>query len=428
MRAQTTDDKATEQQAEGGRRRPRWRAGTPEYVFYFMPDGKSGERVSKGKCPADDDPELAIEESSQCPPGLYRIEMRKGGEISGKVYFYTKEEDDAAAVEVVGEEDDAGAELDDIDARIAKAVARVLDERDRRAGASTPQPDPLAIAREVDELAERRATRDRALRASLIAEIEARRPKENPAPREDLSDRQRLELAVIKETGAIPAIFRELRDAMGTVERVDEPRGWTDKVLDFAKEFVPYVGPVAGPVIGRRLISLLGKVDDAALIQAAGVQPAQQPQEQQPAQPTDAPQPEATTTPSAEGEAPAAITFESVLEGLVTDLQEGNDPEEAIGDIAKLVTAEPDYLPVVGKLMSQTNEQLIQLLGQAKGIDLSLLLNSGKYLNGLRAGLKKRIRLPGLSDAEATAKESDAPTVAPAASKNGHKGEAARAS
>lgn len=345
--------------------------------------------------------------------GDYLVKNRVGGKFKGESELHVEFDADEIVTGGVDSDDaEEGLELtpgaSDDDARILRLVNAVMDARERRERAAQPQPGPLDLLREVEELAERRAERDRQMRESIRAEVASMMPKENPAPREtELSDRQRLELAVIKETGAIPAIFKELRQAMGTVDRVDEPESWTDKILDFAKEFVPYIGPVAGPLIGQRLIGLLGKMDDAALMQAAGIQPGQpqQPLQQQPPPPAQqhpmaaqqqaAPPPAtAAQQPGAGEEEAAAVTFEGVLEGIITDLQEGNEPDEAIDDIAKLTTLQPDFLPVIAKLIGQPNEQLVLMLSQAKGVDLTHLLNTDEYIDALRDGLKKRVRLP----------------------------------
>lgn len=357
--------------------------------------------------------------------GDYLVKNRVGGKFKGESELHVEFDADEIVTGRVDDDDVAeeGLELPtgttDNDARIVRLVNAVMDARERRERASQPQPGPLDLLREVEQLAERRADRDRQMRESIRAEVTSMMPKEPPAPREaELSDRQRLELAVIKEAGAIPTIFKELRQAIGTVDRVDEPESWTDKILGFAKEFVPYIGPVAGPIIGQRLISLLGKVDDAALMQAAGIQPGQlqQPLQQQPpaqqypmgAPQQTAPPPITAAQPAATGEAEVStVTFEGVLEGIITDLQEGNEPDEAIDDIAKLTTLQPDFLPVIAKLISQPNEQLVQMLSQAKGVDLMHLLNTDEYIDALRDGLKKRVRLP-------------APPAGGAATNNGH--------
>lgn len=420
MKKPENDPQAGAQEPVERPRRAARRSSAEEFHIYFLPDGKRGERVRKGSVPLDDDPSDVIEERSEWPAGLYRIEKRKGGEFAKEICFYTKDEGADLLAGELGPEGggDLPAEFiqpagaSDDDARIVKLVNAVMDARERRERAAQPQPGPLDLLREVEELAERRADRERQMREAVREEIAAMVPKENSAAREpELSDRQRLELAVIKETGAIPAIFKELREAMGSAERVDEPRSWSDKLLDFAKEFVPYIGPVAGPLIGQRLIGILGQVDDASLMQAAGIQPGQTQQPAQQQTPQPAPQQalaaqqqqaaQATTTtavqqPATVGEESGVVTFESVLEGIIADLQEGSEPDEAIDDIAKLTTSQPQFLPVIAKLIGQPNGQLVQMLGQAKGVDLTHLLDTDDYVDALRDGLKRRIRLPEL--------------------------------
>jgi hypothetical protein len=83
-----------------------------------------------------------------------------------------------------------------------------------------------------------------------------------------------------------------------------------------------------------------------------------------------------------------------VLGSIVTDLQDGNDPDDAINDIVRLTTSQTGFAPVIAGMMSEKNARLVQMLSEAKGVDLTQLVNADEYINALRDGLKKRIRLP----------------------------------
>ena len=286
----------------------------------------------------------------------------------------------------------------DIERIAADAAARVVEQ----AKPMQPQSSQFDLVQKLEELADRRAERDRQMRESIRAEIAAMMPKES-APQvtaPDLSDEQRLQIAFLNETGALPKMFKELREVLGTVDRVDEPETWLDWGKDLIREFIPHVAPIVAPVVGGRLISLLSKFDDAALMQAAGGgQPTQAAEVSPDAPPPGAPMPPtqaAQQPPSGEEEA-TQVTFESVLTGLITDLQESNEPDEGIDDIVKLITLQPAYLPVISKMILQPNAQLVEMLCKASGVDLTHLLNTDEYIDALRDGLKKRIRLPELS-------------------------------
>ncbi|MGH9961280.1 MAG: hypothetical protein ACREBC_29835, partial [Pyrinomonadaceae bacterium] len=58
------------------------------------------------------------------------------------------------------------------------------------------------------------------------------------------------------------------REVITTPEKIDEPVSWSDKILDFAREFVPYVGPRVAPKLADKLNALLDRVDPSALMQA----------------------------------------------------------------------------------------------------------------------------------------------------------------
>lgn len=403
MKKPETDPQAAGQEPVERPRRAARKPGVEEYHIYFLPEGKGGQRERKGSVPLDVDPFDAIEERTDLEPGLYRVEKRKGGEFAKEVCHYTKEEDTARTVTPAQDDDDDELPIEytptpnapDDDARIAKLVAStvstVLDARDRRERAATGQPDPMDQFRQMRQLLKEE-------REEMQSQMRELLPKQNPASQEPaVDDKTRAELYFLRETRAIPEMVKGLRDVLSAPERIDEPQSWTDKLLDFAKEFVPYIGPVAGPIIGQRLIGLLGQMDDAALMQAAGMQPAQP--QQHPAYSPPQAYPSSTTVPAqaiGDEEESTLVTFEGVLEGIITDLQEGNEPAEAIDDTAKLTSLQPTLLPVIAKMMGQPNAQLVQMLSEAKGVDLTHLLNADEYIDALRDGLKKRIRLPEL--------------------------------
>lgn len=395
MRQPKSDTEGTEQQTGGSRARAPRRPSEPEYFFYLMPEGKRGPRLSKGKCPADDDPELYIEESSQCEPGLYRIEKRKGGEIQGQVYYFTKEEDAARSATGKEEDDDAGEgfeDLDDLDERVARTVVAVLDARERRERPTTPQLNPLDIAREVEQLAEQRAARDREVRESILREIEARTPKVDPAASQppQLDPQTQLGVLLLKESGTLKGLFRNVREAFGAVERVDEPTSWPERLADLAREYAPYVGPVAGPIIGQLIVK-------AAAQQGGLIPPPVAPQQQPPAGQQAA--------PTADVQAAAL----QVLNVAVSELKRNKRVGRTADAIDELVTAHPEIGGDIGNLLRMPAAQVLAQLSQVAGEDLSSYSHAHEWVEALASEV-----LPDEDEEGA-----DEPQVQPEA--NGHK-------
>jgi len=90
----------------------------------------------------------------------------------------------------------------------------------------------------------------------------------------------------------------------------------------------------------------------------------------------------------------AGVTLDSFVIGIKEDIQEGNDPDEAIADAATLFTEQPQFGPVIVGLLEKSNEELFVLLHQATGASLDRLSNANEYLDGLRDGVRKRLRIP----------------------------------
>jgi hypothetical protein len=184
-------------------------------------------------------------------------------------------------------------------------------------------------------------------------------------------------------------IFREMREALGTAERVAQPEGWTTKIFDFVKEIVPYVGPVVGPALGAKLVTLLGNVDPAVLANAAAAATQREPAA---ASPADEPLPQ---------ERP--LSLDDVILYMKQDIIANNEPKDCVDAVVQLIAEQPQLLPVVGQLLSKENEELIGILSQATNNNLAIISNAGKFVDGLRDGVRSRLQ------------------VQPSATGNGHK-------
>jgi flagellar basal body-associated protein FliL len=414
MKKADTDQQLSEQApGERPRRTPR-KPTTAKFYIYFMPEGKSGERVEKGSIPPDVDFVDHIDERTDLESGLYRIEKRKGGEFAEWTGFYTKDDypestinlerrSDAEEASFAFESDQSHTPNSLDDARIAKLVASavnaVLDARDRRERAAQEQPGAIDMLREIEEIAERRAERDRQLRESIRAEVAAMLPQQNSASSAPEQDPEtQASVYFMKNTGAIKEMMRGVREVITSPERIDEPQSLSDKILDFAKGFIPYVGPVVGPVVGQRLLSMLNKADDASLMQAAGVQPTQasataQPQPQGAPPVADSQQPASTAPPTQPNQvSEAERTLEQFTLNVKADLQEDNDPDDAVSDVIKLRTEHPELIPTLEQLLVTPNDQLLAILSQATGAQLTQLTNANEYLDGLKNGVRARLQ------------------------------------
>ncbi len=395
--------------------RARRKPTQPKLHIAFMPEGRGGPREDKGSVPLEVDVEAHIEERTDCEPGLYRIEKKRSGEFSGEVLWYTKEdypestinlgqreEDEERGFQLDAEPPPTGTDPASIARLVASTVRAELDARERRERATQGQPSAMDILRET-----RQQLREE--REAVRAEIQSMLPKENPAAREpELTDKQRLELAVIKETGAISQIFGTLREAMGTVERVDEPRSLTDKLLDFAGQYVlpivgPYVGPVVGPVLAQKAASFVGAVDPNALAQQI-----QQPQQTQ----ESAAQPAAAaphSLPPQVGPTPEQALI-NALNVVVTGLRRGKRPGASADTLDELLAKYPQFQSQVDQLISTPDSLVLAELSRVSGEDLSVYTGALEFI----AALKDELRP---DDGE----ESEAAEIAPVSpSRNGH--------
>ncbi len=238
------------------------------------------------------------------------------------------------------------------------------------------------------------------------SELQAHVTQNAPAPKSELSDKERLELAMVKQLDVVPEMFRTMREALGTAARIDEPRGWTDRLFELARDFVPHVAPVIAPIVGGKIISLLSNVDEAALAQAANAQIAQAqaaPVAQTPTTQPQTPQPApvANSAPPVEpqnADTEEPFSFDTVIGNIKADIIAGVEPEECVGDVIRLRIEQPALVPFVDALLGKTNDELISILHQATGADLSGLANANEYLDGLRAGVRARLQ-PAFVDA-----------------------------
>lgn len=370
--------------------RPKRRPAEPKLYIHFLPEGKGGPKVDKGSVPLEVDFEAHIEERSDCDPGLFRIEKKRSGEFSGEVLFYEKNspsDSDAAEDEFEEPEDEVGASSA---SEIARVVSATLDARDRRLRAG--QSDPMDQFRQMRTLLkEEREEMQRQLRESesssqprdSLAEFERfielqKKLQPEPATREEseLSATDRAQLMLMKETGIIPEFMRNVRQVLRAPEAAAEPEGFIEKILAFAKDALPYVGPTAGPMLGQKIGELVSHVDVAALAQKMNAQSA------------GAPGPTTTTAASD----PRALGFGRIMRRIAIDLMDGVGPDVAVGLSVQFIQTFPDVRPQVEQLLSATPSDAARFVSSQVGQDLNALPHCEKWISEYQSQLRSALR------------------------------------
>ncbi|HEY0379845.1 MAG TPA: hypothetical protein VGC87_23210 [Pyrinomonadaceae bacterium] len=399
-----SDANETEQQPKQRRERAKQ---PPKFHISFCPEGKTGAREDRGNVPLDVDSEIFIEESAHCEPGLYRIDKRRAGEFSGETRWYTKEDATAGAVEFEGSgEGDDYAQSYDFEDRpagdarqlaqlVAATVDAVLEKREQAKQAQAQQqPNALEIVREVEAARRRAAEEERERQKSSAAQqtdplamVErvvtiADKLRPQPAERDDNSPLKMLDL--------FTRMYEKVSDVS---ERVNPPEGGggfggflrgAASVFDSLglKEIIVPLGQgVMNAVLASRGIPMpttQAAQEQPPAAQPPALAPAAQQEAQQPAQP-----PEMKAFSDA---------LEELVDGIKTDLQEGNDAADAISDVIKLRTEMPALNPTIDAILQKSNDELLVMLSQATGADLSQIANAGDYLDELKAGVQARLK------------------------------------
>jgi hypothetical protein len=390
--------------SERPRRANRKPAEAQQYIG-FLPDGKGGARVRKGSVPLEVDVEAHIEERTDCEPGLYRIERKRGGEFSGEVFFYTKEEDSERGLDLdrfTDEDDGSMPQLEEVRASgtldaasmaklVSATVNATLDARERMQRAEQGQPSTLDMMRQLEEMNERRRVAMREEMREMFQQNPVTQPGAQLDPETNAS------VYFMKQTGALKEMMRGVRDVITSPDRIDEPQSMMDKGLGFVRDLLenPYIGQVAGPVIANKLVAVLQHVAAGTLAQHVNSQAAPQPQQRPTPEAQTAPMPQTTVAaPEQQREGDdAPITIDIVLANIITDIQHDEVPDDCVDDVVRLATEDPKWQPALAQILELPNVELLKTLKDAKGIDLSPLNNAGKFLDGLRKGVKSRIKL-----------------------------------
>jgi len=222
----------------------------------------------------------------------------------------------------------------------------------------------------------------------------------------EISDRDRTLLTLMRETGAAQEFFRAMRELIATPEQAAESVNWRDKLMEVASQnpqIIERVSSTLERIVARvlpnpRTVPLAAGSSAVPMAEWSNANPSPMHNASTAAPPTKPTQASAATAQSSEGQ--SGVTLDSFVLGIKEDIQEGNDPDEAVADAATLFTEQPELGPVIVGLLEKSNEELFGLLHQVTGATLSRLSNASEYLDGLRDGVRKRLRIPENADSQ----------------------------
>jgi phosphoglycerate-specific signal transduction histidine kinase len=215
----------------------------------------------------------------------------------------------------------------------------------------------------------------------------------------EISDKDRTLLTLMRETGAAQEFFRAMRELIATPEQVAEPANWRDRVLEVASQNPQIIERVSN-TLERIVARILPNPQIASSAAAASAAPMAERSRSKmgrtstTAAPTRETTEESPPATQAAEEGPSGVTLDSFVLGIKEDIQEGNDPDEAVADAATLFSEQPELGPIIIGLLEKSNEELFAVMHQAIGAKLDLLSNANEYLDGLRDGVRKRLRIP----------------------------------
>lgn len=301
------------------------------------------------------------------------------------------------------------------------AVTREDIEELIEAAISKIQPTPVREKSELERLREL---------MEFQRELQMQVAQNAPAPKSEISDKERLVLALNNELDVTTGIFSKWREALGTAEHIDEPPTLASQVFGFLRDGVaPYVMPIIAPSVGAKLVAMLNTVDDGALAQAV----TQQQQQAHAAQAAALPQPIASpvvspvnpkppqaqaarseaqpsTTASApetneasEAEDDAPMTLNEVLENLFNDMEQNAPVEDCAKELLALAEDNPMFTTTIQVLMGAPPETVLQMLNDASQNKLTAITGAAhapEWVSKLQTEMR-RLAQPDVAGASA---------------------------
>jgi hypothetical protein len=222
---------------------------------------------------------------------------------------------------------------------------------------------------------------DRATRAEMREEFHAMMPKQSSAPESDAANQF---LDNLDRFTQVAERIMPIREAQ------DERKGWLSQVADVVREVAeaaPTVVPLVGGLVARGMAtppppmsSPMGEVQRVPSPQENVAAPMQQTEDSE-----------------------AAMTIDVLITNIINDVQHDEAPDACVDDVVRLATEDTKWQPALAQILELPNVELLKTLKDAKGVDLSPLNNAGKFLDGLRKGVKARIKLQAPPTAQAVA-------------------------
>lgn len=255
---------------------------------------------------------------------------------------------------------------------VAATVNATLDARERTRRAEQAQPSVVDIMREQRE-------QDRVTRAEMREEMRAMLPKQDSGDAFDKFLKMFDRAAEIQERMTPPA--------------TSNPNATTfDKILGVASEVARAAPQILPQLAGMAALQQTSARREPQAAPTMGeVQRVSSPQENV-----------AAPVQQTEG-SEAAMTIDVLITNIVNDVQHDEAPDDCVDDVVRLATEDPKWQPALAQILELPNVEILQTLKDAKGVDLSPLNNAGKFLDGLRKGVKARIKLQAPPTAQAAA-------------------------
>jgi flagellar basal body-associated protein FliL len=183
------------------------------------------------------------------------------------------------------------------------------------------------------------------------------------------------ETVALLEVTKSPAMRRRIAESLTNLVGEGGEGDWKMELMREAFENADKM-PLIGVGLGNLIGGILGRTPAVV----------QQPQPQQQAQPEQQQQ-------AADGGGDdAPLTFPVLLNNLKTDIVEGNSPRQSIADVLTFRVENPQYAPQIDQLLAATPDELLLILSQATGADLTQLANARRFVEKVQAGVKARLQ------------------------------------
>jgi hypothetical protein len=232
-------------------------------------------------------------------------------------------------------------------------------------------------------------------------ELQAQTTPQSSEP--EISERDRTLLTLMKETGIAQEFFRAMRELIATPEQAVEPESWRDKLMQVASQNPQIVERVSATLerIVARILPPARTISAAAASRPSMTSalpnpiPSQAPDVPNASTPPQSAAPASPAPPTEQNEREHEdLTLDDFIIGIKEDIQQGNDPAEAVADALTLMTEHPEHGPIILALLQKSNQELLALLHQATGARLDCLSNACEYLDGFRDGVRDRLETP----------------------------------